>query len=252
VLDRPAPINGGIVEGPVLDTNYTSFVGPYPVPIRYGLTIGEMACLFNEAFAIGCDLTVVPMQNWQRRFWFDQTGLPFVPPSPNLPTLSSMTVYPGTCLVEGTNLSEGRGTTKPFEYIGAPWLQAEPLARELNDLELEGVRFRPVYFTPTFHKYQGQPCEGVHIFVTDRECFRPVAMILRMLAHIKQQYAQDFAWREPWTQGGRYPIDLLSGGDTVRKYVDSGKLISDLFSQWLPGLEAFARLRARFLLYPGE
>src|SRR5439155_20641132 len=127
---------------------------------------GEMAGLFNAHFGIGCDLTVVPMQNWERDCWFDQTGLPFVPPSPNLPTLATMTAYPGTCLVEGTNVSEGRGTTTPFEYIGAPWIEAEPLTHALNDLAMPGARFRPVYFTLTFSKHQGQPCDGVHLYVT--------------------------------------------------------------------------------------
>jgi len=191
------------------------------------------------------------MHNWQRSFWFDQTGLPFVPPSPNLPTLSAMTVYPGTCLVEGTNVSEGRGTTKPFEYIGAPWLNAELLARDLNDLALDGVRFRPVYFTPTFSKFQGQACEGVHIYVTDRERLRPVELSVRLMAHIKERYPYEFAWREPWTEGGHYPIDLLCGGDTVRKHLDAGKPLSDLFGQWQPGLDAFSSQRAKFLLYPG-
>src|SRR5690606_8435391 len=128
VLDRPAPINAATVEGPVLDPAYRSFVGPYPIPVRYGMTIGEMARLVNTHFGIGCDLTVVTMQGWSRSLWFDQTDVPFVPPSPNLPTLSALTVYPGTCLIEGTNISEGRGTTKPFEYIGAPWIEAERLA----------------------------------------------------------------------------------------------------------------------------
>ncbi len=250
VLDRPAPINAVTIEGPILDSSYASFVGIYPIPIRYGMTVGEMARLFNERFGIGCDLTVVPMQNWKRSFWFDQTGLPFVPPSPNLPTLSAMTLYPGTCLIEGTNLSEGRGTTKPFEYIGAPWLKAVPLAQELNDLGLAGVRFRPVYFTPTFSKYQGEPCEGVHIFVMDRECCRPVEMTLHLIDHIKTHYPDKFAWREPWTEGGHYSIDLLSGGDTARKHLDANRPLSTLFSQWQPGLATFERERANVLLYP--
>ena len=154
LLDRPAPIGGHRVEGPILDAAYSSFVGPYPLPIRYGMTMGEVAQLVNER-DIGCDLTVIAMRGWSRTMWFDETGLPFIPSSPNLPTLDAMTLYPGTCLVEGSNLSEGRGAARPFEYIGAPWIDAESLADQLNDLSLPGLRFRPVYFAPTFSKYQG-------------------------------------------------------------------------------------------------
>ncbi len=250
VLDRPAPLNGVTVEGQVLDPAYASFVGPYPIPARYGMTVGEIARLFNGAFRIGCDLTVVPMSDWRRDLWFDQTGLPFVPPSPNLPTLSAMTVYPGTCLVEGTNLSEGRGTTKPFEYVGAPWIDAEALARALNDLGLPGVRFRPAYFAPTFSKHQGQLCKGVHLYVADREVFRPVETALHLIAVIKKTYPDAFAWREPWSPGGHYPIDLLSGGNTVREHLDANRPVSELVAGWQESLRAFARLRAEYLLYP--
>lgn len=250
VLDRPAPINGVTVEGPVLDPAYTSFVGPYPIPLRYGMTVGELARLFNTAFGIGCDLTVVPLAGWRRALWYDQTGLPFVPPSPNLPTLSALTVYPGTCLIEGTNLSEGRGTTRPFEYIGAPWVEAEALAAMLNDLALPGARFRPVYFVPTFSKHQGALCKGVHLYVTDRDRFRPVETALHLIAAVKAAYPDHFAWREPWKPGGHYPIDLLSGGNTVREHLDANRPIPDLAGGWEQGLAAFALLRADALLYP--
>ena len=169
VLDRPAPINGKRVEGPILDPDFASFVGPHPLPIRYGMTLGEVAQLVNVQ-DIGCELKVAAMRGWTRAMWLDETGLPFVPSSPNLPTLDAMTLYPGACLVEGSNLSEGRGTTRPFEYIGAPWIDAESLvAHQLNGLALPGIRFRPVYFVPTFGKYQSELCAGFHIFVTDRE-----------------------------------------------------------------------------------
>lgn len=250
VLDRPTPLGGLGVEGPVSEAGYTSFVGPYPIPIRYGMTIGEIADLFNRAFHVGCELTVVPIVGWCRSLWFDQTGLPFVPPSPNLPALSAMTVYPGTCLVEGTTLSEGRGTTKPFEYIGAPWIEAEALTRTMNGLALPGVRFRPVYFAPTFSKHQGQPCQGVHIYVVDREVFRPVETGLHLLAQVKRMYPQHFGWRDPWHVGGHYPIDLLSGGDTMRKHLDADRPISDLVAGWQEALQGFVDLRAEFLRYP--
>ncbi len=249
VLDRPAFINGVTVEGPVLDPAYQSFVGLYPLPIRYGMTAGEMARLLNDTFGIGCDLTVVEMDGWQRGLWFDQTGLPFVPPSPNLPTLAALTVYPGMCLVEGTNLSEGRGTTRPFEYTGAPWIEAEAFARRLNALNLPGARFRPVYFVPTFSKYQGELCAGVHLYVTDRDTFRPVETALHLLALVKAMYPDQFAWRAPWTDGGHYPIDLLSGGAQVRQHLDAGHPVADWVGEWEEALQAFRALRANVLLY---
>lgn len=250
VLDRPAPLNGVTVEGPTLDPRFASFVGPYPIPLRYGLTAGEIARLFNAVFNINCDLTVVPLDGWRRGMWFDDTGLLFVPPSPNLPTLDSLTVYPGTCLVEGTTLSEGRGTTRPFEYIGAPWVNGEALAGALNALNLPGVRFRPVYFVPTFSKHAGQVCAGVHLCVTDRSAFRPVETALHLLAQVKQAHPAHFAWREPWTPGGHYPIDLLSGGDQVRLRLDAGSPVAELVDTWKEGVEAFKQLRAAYLLYP--
>ncbi len=250
VLDRPAPINAVTVEGPVLDPAYASFVGLYPIPLRYGMTIGELAGLFNHAFNINCDLTVVPLAGWRREWWFDQTDLPFVPPSPNLPTLAALTVYPGTCLVEGTNLSEGRGTTMPFQYIGAPWIAAEKLAAALNGLELPGVRFRPVYFTPTFSKHQGEQCGGVHLYVTDRAVFRPVETALHLLAAVKRLHPDRFAWLDPWTPGGHRSIDLLSGGSAIREGLDAGTPVDDLAAAWQDDLRAFERVRAEYLLYP--
>jgi uncharacterized protein YbbC (DUF1343 family) len=250
VLDRPAFLNGLTVEGPTLDPAYTSFVGICPVPLRYGLTAGEIARLLNEVLDIGCDLTVVPLYGWRRGMWFDDTGLPFVPPSPNLPTLAALTAYPGTCLVEGTTLSEGRGTTRPFEYIGAPWVDAPALAQALNALELPGARFRPVYFVPTFSKHQGEMCAGVHLYVTDRSRFRPVETALHLLAQVKRAHPQQFGWREAWAPGGHLPIDLLTGGDQVRLHLDAERPVTDLVDTWKEGIEAFKSLRAASLLYP--
>ncbi len=249
LLDRPAPITGARVEGPMLDADFASFVGPYPMPIRYGMTIGEMARLANTEYGINCDLTVIALAGWTRDMWFDDTGLPFVPSSPNLPTLDAMTLYPGACLIEGTNLSEGRGSTKPFEYIGAPWIDALRLADQLNELELDGARFRPVYFVPTFSKYQGELCAGLHICVTDREIFQPVTMILHLLGALMANYPQDFAWRAPWAAGSRAPIDLLCGGSAIREGLDARIPLDDIMAAWQPGREAFLRMRGKYLLY---
>ncbi|MCY3977007.1 MAG: DUF1343 domain-containing protein [Chloroflexi bacterium] len=249
VLDRPAPINGNRVEGPVLDPEFTSLVGPYPLPIRYGMTLGEVAQLVNDQ-DIGCELQVVAMRGWSRAMWFDETGLPFVPSSPNLPTLDAMTLYPGACLVEGSNLSEGRGTTRPFEYIGAPWIEAESLAHQLNEMSLPGLRFRPVYFVPTFGKHQGELCAGFHIFVTDREQFQPVSAMLHVLQTLKRRYPDDFAWRQPWAAGARPPIDLLWGSEALRQHIDADKPVEALIANWQPKLREFERARAEVLLYP--
>ncbi len=249
VLDRLAPIGGNRVEGPMLEAAYTSFVGPYPLPIRYGMTLGEAAQLVNDQ-DIGCDLTVIPLRNWSRALWFDETGLPFIPSSPNLPTLDALTLYPGTCLIEGTSLSEGRGTTRPFEYIGAPWLDAEALANQLNGLSLPGLRFRPVYFVPTFSKYQDELCAGVHLVVTDRDIFQPVSAMLHVLQLLKRRYPAEFAWRQPWGGAGAHPpIDLLWGSDRLRKHIEVDQPVSELIESWLPALREFERLRAAYLLY---
>lgn len=249
LLDRPAPISGARVEGPMLDAEFASFVGPYPMPIRYGMTIGELARLANEEYGINCDLTVVPMTGWRRDMWFDDTGLPFVPSSPNLPTLDAMTLYPGACLIEGTNVSEGRGTTRPFEYIGAPWIEAERLSEAMNERELAGLRFRPVYFAPTFSKYQGELCAGVHIYVTDREKYQPVAMILHLLHALIAHYPDHFAWRAPWTDGAKAPIDLLCGGPALREDLDARRPIDEMIASWQAESAAFLRMRQQYLLY---
>ncbi len=248
LLDRPAPIGGERVEGPLLERDYASFVGPYPLPIRYGMTIGEVALLVNER-EIGCDLTVIPLRGWSRAMSFDETGLPFIPSSPNLPTLEAVTLYPGTCLVEGANVSEGRGTTRPFEYIGAPWINAESLADELNERPLPGLRFRPVHFKPTFSKYQGELCAGVHVYVTDRDALQPVRAMLHVLQTLKRRYPDEFAWRQPWSDGARPPIDLLWGSDRLRRHLDADEPVDSLIESWEPGTRDFERDRAAHLLY---
>ncbi|MCY4146823.1 MAG: DUF1343 domain-containing protein [Chloroflexi bacterium] len=249
LLDRPAPLGGARVEGPVLRSAWRSFVGPFELPVRYGMTIGEVARLVNAA-EIGCDLTVVPMRGWRRDMTYADTGLPFVPSSPNLPTPEAMLLYPGACLLEGTNLSEARGTTKPFEYFGAPWIHAEELAAALNGLGLAGLRFRPVYFVPTFSKHQDELCAGVQIYMLDRETAQPVAAMLHVLQAIKMRYADDFAWREAWQAGAPPPIDLLYGSDDLRLAIDAGRPVDELIAGWQDDLRAFEALRARHLLYP--
>ncbi len=249
VLDRPVFLGGEVVEGNLLQPGYESMVGVSPLPIRYGMTAGEIALMLNTTQNIGCDLTVVPMRGWTRSLWFDQTGLPFVPPSPNLPTLTAFNAYPGTCLIEGTTLSEGRGTTKPFEYMGAPFVDAHRLAQALNALDLPGVRFRPVYFVPTFSKWQGQTCGGVHLYITERRTFEPVATALHVIATARTLYPEQAGWRDPWSAGGLLPIDLLTGGAQVRQHFDAQRPVRELLESWQADLAAFAEQRQPFLLY---
>ena len=192
---------------------------------------------------------MIALHGWARHQWFDETGLPFIPSSPNLPTLEAMTLYPGTCLVEGSNLSEGRGTTRPFEYIGAPWIEAESLSSQLNELALPGLRFRPVYFVPTFGKHQGELCAGVQVYATDREACRPVEAMLHVLQTLKRRYPEEFAWRQPWSDGARPPIDLLWGSDRLRQLIDADEPVDALIESWQPALREFERLRAAYLLY---
>jgi uncharacterized protein YbbC (DUF1343 family) len=214
VLDRPNPINGVTTEGPALDVNYKSFVGMHSIPVRHGRTIGELAQQFrNEAFP-KCELSVLAMKNWKRQTWFDQTGLPWVMPSPNMPTPDTATVYPGMCLLEGTNISEGRGTTRPFEIFGAPFIDGEKLCSELNKLKLPGVFFRENYFQPTFHKFTAELCSGAQIHVTDRKEFRPFQTGVEIIRQVRKIYPEQFQWRQPpyEYEWNRMPIEILIGG----------------------------------------
>ena len=213
VLDRPNPINGVTTEGPALDPNYKSFVGMHPIPVRHGRTIGELAAQFRETFP-QCRLSILPMKNWERTMWFDQTDLPWVMPSPNMPTLDTATVYPGMCLVEGTNISEGRGTTRPFEIFGAPFIDPEAFCRELNNLNLPGVFFRENYFQPTFQKFAGQLCGGAQLHVLDREDFRPFQTGVEIIRSIRKLYPDSFAWKQPpyEYEFEKLPIEVLLGG----------------------------------------
>jgi uncharacterized protein YbbC (DUF1343 family) len=214
VLDRPNPINGVTTEGPRLDPNYRSFVGLHSIPVRHGKTIGELAQQFRDEAFPECRLSILPMKNWKREMWFDQTALPWLMPSPNMPTLDTATVYPGMCLLEGTNISEGRGTTRPFEIFGAPFINAEALCCELNALRLQGAFFRENYFQPTFHKFAGELCNGAQLHVTDRNVFQPFQTGVEIIRTLRKLYPKQFAWKQPpyeyeWK---RLPIEVLIGG----------------------------------------
>jgi uncharacterized protein YbbC (DUF1343 family) len=248
VLDRPNPIGGEKVEGPVLEPDYKSFVGIFPIPVRHGMTVGELAALFNEQFLeqeIGkkADLHVIKMKGWKRDMWFEETGLPWVLPSPNMPTVDTAAVYPGTCLFEGTNLSEGRGTTRPFELLGAPYIKGWELAERMNRLQLPGVVFREAYFSPTFSKYSGKNVGGVQVYVTDRNEYDPIRTALSLIAEVKALYPAEFAWRsDNW-------IDKLMGTDSVRKAIDSGRQVDEIVADWQEPLDQFKKMREKYYLY---
>ncbi|MGE5483364.1 MAG: exo-beta-N-acetylmuramidase NamZ domain-containing protein [Bacteroidota bacterium] len=255
VLDRPNPITGAITEGNILDMKFASFVGGRPIPMRTGMTIGELARLFNEGQAKPADLTVVPLAGWRREMWYDDTGLPFVMPSPNLPTLEGLTLYPGTCLFEGTTFSEGRGTTRPFEIIGAPGIDPYAWADALNELELPGVLFRPLWFVPTFSKHQAQTCGGVQIHIAERTAVRAVAVGVHMLATARKLFPQEFAWRRPQgpVQEGQPSrplfIDLLAGGDELRRRIDAGDDARAILADWDEKSRRFVEESRKYYLY---
>ncbi len=239
VLDRPDPIGGDQVEGPVLAKELESFVGIAGLPVRYAMTPGELARFLNREFDLGCDLKIVPLRGWKRSLWFDQTGLPWVPPSPNMPTVETAIVYPGFCLMEGVNLSEGRGTTKPFELIGAPWLKHVELAQRLNRSGLAGVLFRPQSFTPASSKYRGQLCHGVQVHVVDREKFEPVRTALRFLEEVRRLHPGELRF-EPG-------FDRLVGDESVRRRLEAGETLET--ASWVSALDTFVRKRRESLLY---
>ncbi len=253
VCDRPNPIDGVTVEGPMLVPGFESFIGQFPIPMRHGMTIGELARLFNEHFGIGAKLEVVPMQGWQRAQYLDETGMPWVIPSPNLPTLESAVVYPGTVLFEGTNVSEGRGTTKPFELIGAPWVtDPDAFADQLNAASLPGVHFRPHAFEPTFQKHARVTCGGVQMHVTNRRIFPAVEAGVVLIEAFRNADPSAFAWRQPPYEYEYVipPIDILSGSAGMREALEHGVSAREIAAGWQSGVEAFLPLRAMFLMYP--
>jgi uncharacterized protein YbbC (DUF1343 family) len=251
VLDRPNPIDGVHLEGNIREDRFSSFVGMFALPVRHGMTIGELARYFNKTFHLDCDLVVVPMRGWRRSMWWDETGLPWVIPSPNMPIVSTTTVYPGMCLIEGTNLSEGRGTTRPFELFGAPWLDPFRLAERLNALELSGVGFRPHYFLPTFQKHAGKVCGGAQLHVTDRAAFEPYRTGLWIVKVVRDMNPEQFDWRQETYEfvSDRLAIDLLAGSARYRELVESGGNIDDWVAGWDEPLREFAKTREEFLLY---
>jgi uncharacterized protein YbbC (DUF1343 family) len=251
VCDRPNPIGGEAVEGETLGEQCTSFVGQFPIPLRHGMTIGELARLFNDAFGLGAALDVVPLDGWTRSMYHDDSRLPWIIPSPNLPTLDSVIVYPGSVLFEGTMLSEGRGTTRPFELIGAPWIDGDRLADAMNARGLPGVHFRSAFFEPTFQKHARETCGGCQIHVTDRDAFRPIRSAVELIAEFRQQQPARFAWRQPPYEYEleKQPIDLLYGTDRLRATVDRGDDVRALIEGWAAGEEAFRRKREPFLMY---
>jgi uncharacterized protein YbbC (DUF1343 family) len=251
VCDRPNPIGGTQVEGPMLVSGYESFVGLYQIPMRHGMTIGELARLFNEHFGIGADLEVITMEGWTRDMYHDTAGAPWVMPSPNIPTLDTAIVYPGTVLFEGTNVSEGRGTTRPFELIGAPWVQDERFAETLNARNLPGVHFRPAVFEPTFHKHAKTTCGGCQIHVTERATFQPVLAGVLLIEAFRAASPGSFEWRQPpyEYEYTLLPFDILAGTADTRSQIESGVPAEEIARSWGPGVAEFGRVRERFLLY---
>ena len=247
VLDRPNAITGTKVEGNVIEEDFQSFVGGYGLPIRHGMTVGELARYFNQEYDIGCRLQVIPMEGWQREQWYDQTNLLWVMPSPNTTAMDMSVLYPGTCLFEGTNVSEGRGTTKPFELIGAPWINGKEWAERIRNYNLNGFILRPVHFIPVMSKYQGEKCQGVQIHVTDRDQLEPVKLGMAMIESLKALYPDNFEWAEPIN--GRYFIDLLTGTDQFRHYIDLKRSILDWSAEKETELKAFNKKRDKYLIY---
>lgn len=252
VLDRPNPIGGHLTEGPVLDMAYASFVGQRPLPIRHGMTIGEIGNYLKNEFYPSLDFHVITIQGWERKMWFDNTGLPWVMPSPNMPTLDTSTVYPGMCLLEGTNLSEGRGTTRPFEIFGAPFIEHEKLVKKLKEFKLSGVVFRPMYFQPTFQKYAGKLCGGAQIHIINREKFKPFKTGVAILKAVYDLYPKDFSWRQPpyEYETEKMPIDILAGTDRLRRDIEEGTGI-DIMEEWWEQqrLQFQRQIRRRYLIY---
>ncbi|MCI0661320.1 MAG: DUF1343 domain-containing protein [Acidobacteria bacterium] len=251
ILDRPNPIGGLGIEGNILEPGHESFVGMFSIPMRHGMTVAELARMFNEEFRIGCDLEVAPMRGYRREFWFTDTGAPWVIPSPNIPTPDTAVVYPGMVFVEGTKISEGRGTTRPFEFSGAPYANSHQLAEYLNGHKLPGVHFRPHSFLPAFQKSAGSICHGVQIHVLDREVYRPVITGIALIKAFHDLYPDDFQWQAPPYEyvHDRLPFDVIAGTSKLRGQIENGVSIDEIADSWRAGEEEFAERRKPYLLY---
>lgn len=251
VCDRPNPINGVDISGNILEPEYASFVGLFPLPTRHGMTVGELAQMFQGEFGVQCDLQIVPMRGWERRHWLDETDAPWVMPSPNMPTLDSATVFPGTVHFEGTQISEGRGTTKPFELIGAPYIDPDVYAEKLTELALPGVIFRSCAFQPTFQKHAKVTCGGVQIHVVDRDQFDSVAAGIAMVKVAHDLYPNDFLWKVPPYEYvfDKNPFDVISGTNKIREAIEGGADLASITGGWKAGVAEFEEKRAPYLLY---
>ena len=251
VLDRPNPIGGEIIEGNTLEKGNESFVGQFQIPMRHGLTVGELAQLFNEEFHINCDLKVVTMDDWKRNLYSDETDAPWVMPSPNMPTVETAVVFPATVYFEGTQVSEGRGTTKPFEIIGAPYIVAKDYQEALAKLELKGVIFREINFLPTFQKYKDEVCGGVFLHITDRKQFKPVITGIALIKTLYELYREEFKWKNPPYEYvyDRNPFDVIAGTTTTREQIENGLNLEKIELSWSDGVELFRETRKKYLLY---
>jgi len=252
VLDRPNPINGVTIEGPIIEEQFYSLVGQYPIPVRYGMTPGEMAWMIKgEKWMKGMeelDLKVIPMEGWQRTMWFDQTGLPWIKPSPNIPSIFAAAVYPGLCLIEALNLSEGRGTMRPFEQIGAPWINSHKLAETMNFCRLPGIYFKPITFTPVtlphaapWNKYRDQDVNGLNLIITDRERLRPLQVMVHLLVALKKHYPAELELRKN--------LERLIGIPSFRRSIENLRSPEEILAEWEPGIKAFEKARQKYLLY---
>jgi uncharacterized protein YbbC (DUF1343 family) len=251
VLDRPNPLNGVDIEGPIWRPDFHSFVGRDAIPMRHGMTMGELLLFYNDTHGVGADITVIPASGWKRGMWLDDTDVAWAMPSPNMPTLDTAIVYPGQCLLEATLLSEGRGTTRPFEIFGAPYIDAHAYCDALNSEGLAGCYFRPLYFEPTFQKHARQTCGGCFLHVTDRSVFRSVHATVAILHQARRMYPQQFAWKPPPYEYEtiKMPIDILAGDQRLREAIEAGTSPQRLVESWQAELDAFHHRREPYLLY---
>ena len=251
VLDRPNPIGGVQIEGNLLEPDFQSFVGMFPIPMRHGMTIGELALMFNREFGIGCELEVVKLDGWRRSMWYEDTRMAWVMPSPNIPTVDTAVVYPGSVMFEGTNISEGRGTTRPFEIIGAPFIEPDELVGEMMKENPTGVIFRPLHFQPTFHKFAVEICGGIQIHVIDRNAFKPVITGAAIISAIRRLYPDGFQWKQPPYEYvyDKLPFDVINGSSRLREQIEAGRPVAEIEESWRDGLSEFGERRKTYLLY---